>query len=87
MGKTTAYRGYSITETMDGFYIEKDGFFIGWAKTLERARTMIDGLLDPEQPESHFEKKLRSIDGKGKNFCQTKAFGCDTIYYADMFGV
>jgi hypothetical protein len=42
-----AYQGYLICRALaPGFWVEKDGFLIGWFDTIELAKAGIDGLLD-----------------------------------------
>lgn len=44
-----AYRGYLVryNRTTESYMINKDGFFIGWAKSPENAERIINQLVSP----------------------------------------
>jgi hypothetical protein len=42
-----SYKGYLVrfNRTTESFMINKDGYFIGWAKTVQEAKATIDQLV------------------------------------------
>lgn len=47
-GAQRAYRGYLIRRLFEGFSISRGGFHIAYAQTSDRARAMIDELVQPK---------------------------------------
>lgn len=46
VGEKVAHRRHLITRTFDGYVISKDGYYLATAPNLDRAKVMIDELLD-----------------------------------------